>query len=199
MASRERVLVLPRARVPGGCDFHGMRPAEARELAELRGAVGDHGILLDREMAEGDPDFKQLVPYVVIRDGERVFVMRRSRAGADRRLHDRMTIGVGGHLDETDARSADPIATGLLREWREELETDWTPEYRLLGFLNDDSNPVGSVHLGVVFQVDAAGRRVDVRERDKLSGSFQPLAALRGAWDSLETWSQLVAESLAAR
>ena len=199
MTSAERVLVLPRARVPGGCDFHGMRPAGERELAELRAAVRDHGVLLEREVAEADPDFKQLVPYVVIRDGERVFVMRRSRAGADPRLHDRLTIGVGGHLDQTDARSADPIATGLLREWREELETEWTPEYRLLGLLNDDSNPVGSVHLGVVFEVDAAARAVNVRERDKLSGSFEPFAALRGAWESLETWSQLVTDALAAR
>ena len=52
---------------------------------------------------------------------------------------------------------------GLRREWREELETGWEPEFRLVGLLNDDSNPVGAVHLGVVFEVESAGRDLDVR------------------------------------
>ena len=36
--------------------------------------------------------------------------------------------------------------------------TDWTPDFGLVGMLNDDSNPVGAVHLGVVFAVEADGR-----------------------------------------
>jgi predicted NUDIX family phosphoesterase len=85
---------------------------------------------------------------------------------------------------------------GLRREWTEELEADWEPEFRLVGLLNDDTNPVGAVHLGVVFEVEAAGRGVAVRERDKLTGSFEEADAVRDAWDRLETWSQLVAEAL---
>ncbi len=85
---------------------------------------------------------------------------------------------------------------GLRREWAEEVEADWEPEFRLVGLLNDDSNPVGSVHLGVVFGVEAAGRRVDVREHDKLVGGFVRADALAASWDRLETWSRLVAEAL---
>ena len=65
-----------------------------------------------------------------------------------------------------------------------------------MGLLNDDSNPVGSVHLGVVFEVEAAGRPVEVREQDKLSGRFATASEVREAWDRLETWSRLVAEHL---
>jgi predicted NUDIX family phosphoesterase len=193
-AAGERVLVLPREDVPGGCDFRGVRRCTPADLEALRGAVRRHGRFIERAAAEVDPSQKQLIPYVVVRDGRRVFVMRRTRAGGDERLHDRVSIGVGGHLNEVD-RGDDPLEAGVLREWSEELDTDWIPEFRLVGLLNDDGNAVGAVHLGVVFEVDAAGRAVDVRERDKLSGRFlawEELAAMR---DNLETWSQLVADT----
>ena len=87
------------------------------------------------------------------------------------RLHGKASIGVGGHLNPVDD-GEDALMSGLRREWAEELEADWEPEFELIGLLNDDSNPVGAVHLGVVFSVDARGREVDVREHDKLVGGF---------------------------
>ncbi len=66
----------------------------------------------------------------------------------------------------------------------------------MVGLLNDDSNPVGAVHLGVVFVVDAARSIVEVREHEKLIGRWATVAELRAAWDRLETWSQLVAAHL---
>jgi predicted NUDIX family phosphoesterase len=191
----ERVLVLPRDRVPGGCDFSGVRQADDADLATLRAAVAAHGRYLDRPTAEEDPAFKQLIPYVVVRDGARIFLMERTAAGGDARLHGRASIGVGGHLNPVDD-GEDPLTDGLRREWSEELVADWEPEFQLVGLLNDDSNPVGSAHLGVVFEVDAAGRPVEVRERDKLTGRFATAAAVRAAWDRMETWSRLVAERL---
>jgi predicted NUDIX family phosphoesterase len=191
----ERVLVLPRGDVPGGCDFHGVRRADADALAALRAAVAAHGRYLDREIAETDASIKQLIPYVVVRDADEVFLMSRTDAGGDPRLHGRASIGVGGHLNPVDD-GEDPLMSGLRREWDEELAADWEPEFELVGLLNDDSNPVGAVHLGVVFSVEAAGRPVDVRERDKLSGSFAGGAELQASRDRLETWSALVAEAL---
>ena len=72
----------------------------------------------------------------------------------------------GGHLNPVD-EGDDALMTGLRREWSEELEADWEPEFRLIGLLNDDSNPVGAVHLGVVFSVRgrrARGRRSRARQ-----------------------------------
>jgi len=194
----EQVLVLPRDRVPGGCDFLGLRPAEPADVDALRLAVADHGRYLDRPAAENDPSHKQLIPYVVVRDGWRVFLMERTDAGGDPRLHRKASIGVGGHLNPVDD-GADPLTDGLRREWAEELEADWEPEFRLLGMLNDDSNPVGLVHLGVVFEVQAGGRPVRVREHDKLTGTLAEPGEVLGAWDRLETWSQLVAAELLGR
>ncbi len=191
----ERVLVLPRDAVPGGCDFHGIRAADAATLEALRGAVAARGPYLERPLAEDDPAHKQLIPYVVVRDGERVFLMERTDAGGDRRLHGKASIGVGGHLNPVD-EGDDALMAGLRREWDEELAAGWTPEFRLVGLLNDDSNPVGAVHLGVVFTVEADGRAVEVREREKLTGAFVAPEAVSAAWDRLETWSQLVAAAI---
>ncbi len=193
----EQVLVLPREHVPGGCDFNGVRTAGATALTDLRAAVAAHGTFLDRPAAEVDATDKQLIPYVVVRDGERIFLTERTAAGGDARLHGKASIGVGGHLNPVD-EGEDPLADGLRREWREELDTSWEPDFRLLGLINDDSNPVGSVHLGVVFTVEADGRAVAVRERDKLIGRWATIDEVRSVWDRLETWSRLVIAHLFA-
>ncbi len=120
--------------------------------------------------------------------------MQRTRAGADSRLHDRWSIGVGGHLNPGDG----DLYGGLAREWREELIAGFEPDLRFVGLLNDDTTDVGRVHLGVVFVTDAGGRPVVVRETDKLSGEFAPAWAVRDVRDRLETWSRLVFDHLDA-
>jgi predicted NUDIX family phosphoesterase len=191
----EQVLVLPRSEVPGGCDFRGVREADDADLVALRAAIRRHGRYLERAVAEGDPEHKQLIPYVVVSDGERVFLMRRTDAGGDPRLHGKASIGVGGHLNPVD-EGEDALMAGLRREWAEELVAEWAPEFSLIGLLNDDSNSVGAVHLGVVFRVEAAGRPVSVREREKLTGAFVGPDEVVAIHERLETWSQLTADHL---
>ena len=186
----EQVLVLPRDQVPRGCDFTGIRPADDSALDLLRDAVREHGRYLPRPVAEVDASHKQLIPYVVVRQDSRVFLMERSSAGGDARLHGKASIGVGGHLNPVD-HGEDPLLGGLRREWSEELVAAFEPEFRLVGLLNDDSNPVGSVHLGVVFTVEADGHAVSVREHEKLTGRFATADEVLAAWERLETWSQL--------
>jgi predicted NUDIX family phosphoesterase len=143
---------------------------------------------------ESDPSFKQAIPYLLLRDGERIFLMRRTRAGGDERLHDRYTIGIGGHVNPGDR----DIVGGLRREWREEMAADFEPEFRPVGMLNDDENPVGAVHLGFVFSADADGRPVEIRERHKLEGAFASIDEVAAVADRLETWSALLFEFLTA-
>ncbi len=192
----EQVLVVAREHVPGSSDFTGIRSADEAGLAELRDAIAAHGRFLDRPIAEVNPAFKQLIPYVVVRSHASIFLMERTAAGGDPRLHRKASIGVGGHLNPIDG-TEDPLGAGLRREWSEELIADWDPVFQLLGFLNDDSNPVGSVHLGIVFEVDAGGREVAVRERDKLTGRWADPQELYAMTERLETWSRLVVEHLA--
>lgn len=188
----ELVLCLPRAAVPGGVAWRGL---QARDFEPLLAAVHGSGSFRPRGKVEDDPSWKQIIPYLVLRDGERLFLMKRTRAGGDARLHERYTIGVGGHVNPGDA----DVLGGLRREWREEIAADFEPEFEPLGLLNDDSNPVGAVHLGLVYAADAAGRPVEIRETDKLSGQFATLDEVAAVADQLETWSALLFDFLAGR
>ncbi len=187
----ELVLAVPReALVPAG-GWLGIRRGD---LAEALLAVAREGRYVRRGDAEEDEALKQVIPYLVLRDGERWFLMRRTRAGGDARLHDMCSIGVGGHLNPGDGG----VEGGLAREWREELEAGFLPEFAPVGLLNDDTTPVGRVHVGLVYTADAAGRPVAIRETDKLTGAFVAAPDVQAVRGSLETWSRLAFDALAA-
>ncbi len=130
-----------------------------------------------------------------MRDGERLFLMQRTRAGGDARLHDLYSLGIGGHLNPEDGG----VLEGLRREFHEEMVADWEPEPELLGLLKDDDLLVGQVHLGVVFTADAAGRSLAIRETDKLNGRFVDPAEVLSVYERLETWSRFLYDHATGR
>jgi predicted NUDIX family phosphoesterase len=188
----ELILGLPRARIPGGLAWRGVLGVPMEPLLV---AAAEHGEFRTRADAENDPSWKQLIPYLVVRDSDRIFLMKRSRAGADERLHDRYTIGVGGHVNPEDGG----IVGGLHREWDEEIDADFTPDFQPIGLLNDDDNAVGAVHLGLVYEANAKGQPVGIRERDKLEGAFASVEQVAAVADDLETWSALLFDYLSRR
>ena len=184
-AHGELVLCVPRGSIIRGLGWRGVR---SHDVQPILGIIAAEGQFLRRGEAEDDPAWKQIIPYLLLRDRGRLFLMKRSRAGGDARLHERWSIGVGGHLGPADRG----IEAGLRREFEEELMATWLLEPRLLGLLNDDSTAVGQVHLGVVFEAEAAGRAVAVRETHKLSGAFVEPGEVERGYAHLETWSQLL-------
>ena len=187
--SDEQVYVVPRAAVMGRPGWRGLRTEGVAPFLDVITRLGE---FRSRATMERDAEWKQVIPYLVLRDGGGYFLMRRTRAGGDARLHDRYSIGVGGHLNPGDGG----LDRGLVREWQEELVADFVPRFELVGILNDDTTEVGQVHLGVVYLADAAGRPVAVRETDKLSGAFAHVDEVVAIEDRLETWSQLVFRAL---
>jgi predicted NUDIX family phosphoesterase len=182
------------------------------------------GFFIERPHAERDPDFKQVIPYTVLRRGPEVFVFRRLTGGGEARLHDLRSIGVGGHIEPSErveaggsgaagaggsgaAGAGDPGAAGAwemiraaaLREIHEEVCVDSPSplQLRYAGLLNDESNEVGTVHTGVVFLAELPPEAtVTVRETDVLAGRFEPLAALRADPASpFETWSRHILDA----
>jgi len=196
----ELVLVVPTASVlaelGGGKAWLGIRPAGEADLAAL---IRREGSFRPRPEVEADPAWKQVIPYPVLRDGDSWFLMRRTKAGGDARLHDRYSIGVGGHVNPEDGGLDGDLTVALEREWHEELIVDFVPAFRFVGLLNDDTTTVGQVHVGLVYEGDAAGRPVAIRETDKLSGAFVSAAEVAAVTDRLETWSRIAFEWLAAR
>jgi len=189
----ELVLAVPRRRLldPEHAEraWRGVMEVPARTYLER---TQRHGEFRRRGDAEDDPTWKQVIPYLVVRDGERYLLMRRTRAGGDARLFERYSIGVGGHLNPGDG----DVLGALRREWREEVAADFEPDFSFVGLLNDDEDPVGAVHLGFVYTADVAGRPVAIRETEKLSGEFRTPGEVAAVADAMESWSRLLFEHL---
>jgi predicted NUDIX family phosphoesterase len=171
------------------------------QRAGLERIVGECGFFVERQVAERTPEWKQIIPYSVLIQGERVLLMRRLATGGEQRLHNRLSIGVGGHINPEDLEDSgprNPIEAGTRRELSEELVLEGSFDIRTLGILNDDSNPVGAVHLGWVQIVTVEGS-VRIREEDVLEGkltTFDGLTKRLRAGDNFETWSSILIQRL---
>ncbi|MFL5240468.1 MAG: phosphoesterase [Gemmataceae bacterium] len=146
-----------------------------------------------RSAVETDPTFKQIIPYVVLRCGDQVFHYTRGKAATEARLQALRSLGVGGHINETDSTLFDdPYRLGMVREVEEEvhLETPYTE--RCIGLINDDSTPVGQVHLGIVHILDLAEPRVRRREQGLTRSGFAAIGDLTSERDQFESWSQFL-------
>jgi predicted NUDIX family phosphoesterase len=193
----ERVLVIDRDVL-----FEGVNPPHGfgtEHLDSFLARIRTHAGFELRADVEDDPSKKQIIPYMVVTDGEAVFVLRRLETQTEARLRNLYSIGVGGHINPVDADEADPVEAGLRRELEEELFIDAPHEVTPLGYLNDDSNSVGSVHFGLVFRVLAPRDAVSVAEKEMMQGIFHPLSELRALAPEMETWSQLLVGFLSDR
>ena len=166
----------------------GLLTADREEMLDI---IVNHHEFMDRPAAEEDPSYKQIIPYVVLTRKGLVFATRRLNKGGESRLYGKVSIGIGGHInpvDETDRRSV--LMKGLERELDEEVYIQRRGELVPQGFINDDGNGVGAVHLGLCFSMEVEGE-VSVKETEKLSGGWMSLQELRGEFDNMETWSQI--------
>ena len=153
-----------------------------------------------RAQAELDPEFKQLIPYVLIRKGDRWLHYVRGKASGEKRLVHMGSIGIGGHINPEDEslfhRGREFYEAALQRELSEELSLDGIFPTQPLGLLNDDSTPVGRVHLGIVHLCRLDNREVTKREGCITDLRFLTLKQLLRRRPQLETWSQLCLDYL---
>ena len=209
----EFVYVVPRPELFPSCFPQGFAPfGEAVDMDEFDARIRRGGYFVERNHAEHEPALKQVIPYcVVVQDG-RVLLLKRKKTGGEARLHDKYSIGVGGHVNPVDAPEAplpasgtstadgrpSPIPKALHRELHEELTLEGAYETRPVGVINDDANPVGAVHVGYVQVVTVEGT-VEVREKDQLEGEFvelDRLSELLAEGADFETWSSMLVERL---
>ena len=206
----EFVYVVPREKLFRDCYPQGLVSFGAElERASFEDAVHTHGFFVEREYAERTPTLKQVIPYAItVCDGE-VLLLRRLAQSGEARLHDKLSIGVGGHINPEDlgdtpagspnrSKGRNPIAAGTRREITEELDVVGDSSLRAVGIINDDSNSVGAVHVGLV-QVLTVEGSVDIREKDVLEGRLVPPAELErllGDGANFETWSSMLVPQL---
>ena len=165
-------------------------------VEEIVRVIEAHHEFRPRPEMETDPAYKQIIPYVLVTRGAEAFVMQRLKKGGEQRLHGLLSLGVGGHINPVDEAGGSALTAGLRREVDEEVAVERAASLTPLGVINNDRDEVGRVHLGFLFRLEAEGA-VTVRETEKLSGSFMPIAALPALRDKMEGWSQIALEVLA--
>jgi predicted NUDIX family phosphoesterase len=188
----ERVLVVPGAELDRLGRFQGFSAEADRYVSAL--LVPELAQFRARAEVEDDPSFKQIIPYVVFRCGNEVFCYTRGKSQGEARLHRLRSLGVGGHVAEADAHgraTLEAYEEAMRRELDEEVDVSSDGSLVRVGLINDDSTPVGRVHLGVVHLYELDQPSVAPRELGLADPGFVPLADLPGQREQFETWSQI--------
>ena len=198
----EKILVVPTSRFCEIGYFQGFCPDADRYVRQL--FEGPDLSFRTRGAMEEDPSFKQLIPYVIFRfrgeDGTvQIFQYTRGTGLGEGRLHRLGSVGVGGHISEVDALGSGRsgvYAQGMRRELEEEVLIETPYQDQCVGLINDDTTPVGRVHLGVVHIFDVERPDVRPREEEMLEAGFRPVEQIMQQLDRFETWSQIALEAL---
>jgi predicted NUDIX family phosphoesterase len=196
--SEENILVVKRSLFDQLGSFQGLnfQPEKYLDAILSRG----NNFFLSRAKAETDPTHKQIIPYAIIACGSEVLYYVRGKKAGEERLIAKGSIGIGGHLNDSDeslfAWDEAAYRAGVEREVNEEIKIKAAFEDRIVALLNDDSTDVGRVHLGIVHVFKLAEPRVAKREAMITNLGFVSPGELRTRRDSLETWSQLCVDAL---
>lgn len=161
------------------------------ETDAMLALVAARHTFVPRDEAEVSPQYRQIIPYVLITHGDDWFVLRRTTKQTEVRLHHKVSLGIGGHINP-----GHDLRAGLQKELDEEVQIDDPYELEFVGILNDETTEVGRVHLGAVYVLRASSARVRVLETEKMIGEWTARVALAGLRDSMETWSQVVCDTV---
>lgn len=160
-----------------------------------------NNFFIDRAAAEDDPSHKQLIPYALFHHQGKFLNYQRGKSGGEARLHAKRSLGIGGHINPVDTRDdhlgLKTYMAGVEREIEEELNISGNHTQKIVAILNDDSNDVGKVHLGVVHLFELESDEVSSNEDSIADLKFSTIEELQGEMrDSLESWSQFCADIL---
>lgn len=155
----------------------------------------EKSLFMSRAEAEVNPDFKQFIPYCVVKSNKKIFMYQRNKKGAENRLHSKYSIGVGGHIEASDGcDNRKSYYKGMARELKEELGVEKHQVWEEIGgLIYDDSNDVGKVHLGIVHIVNLWKPDQELHIEDTMCNwSFESPEVLQKSVADFETWSQII-------
>ena len=188
---QEEILVIKRTDLFPVCAWHGLKAVEFADYIDL---IQDKKCFIPRNLAELDPTYKQVIPYLVFEYDKQYFLMQRQSTSSEQRLASKYSLGIGGHLRKEDIEGAS-IFEWAQREFEEEVSYEGNLTIIPLGILNDDSNEVGKVHVGFVLLLKGDSSDISIKSELK-SGVLVSLNECRARYDQLESWSQMVVDFL---
>jgi len=198
----ELIIVAPRYKVfeDESLTFQGVN-SDKETLKLIVENIASSYSIMRRGNAEENPEFKQPIPYCVIKRGNQVYAYERLSGGGETRLHNKISLGAGGHMNEFVSKDFyEVLSINLERELEEELNIQGERlSLDTVGLINDDVNEVGKVHIGLLVIAELADDAdVSVRETDQLKGTWLNVEELTqpDTYERLESWSQFVADIL---
>jgi len=191
----EKILVVARRQLfPEGA-FQGFLPIV--DFSAYQELIMENRQFFWRSEMEGDPSFKQIIPYLVFCHEDRYFLMRRRGDASEARLKNKYTLGIGGHIRQEDMLD-ESLVNWAKREFAEEVCYDGGLTISALGLINDETNSVGQVHTGFVFLLQGDAASISVKSELK-EGELMSLEQMAPSYANMETWSQMVFDFLVAR
>lgn len=187
----ESILVVPTVTLfPNGA-WNGLKKVNCDTYLQL---IDHNKEFIARGVAETDPTYKQIIPYLVFTYHNTYFIMQRKGSSTEQRLAHKYSLGIGGHLREEDIEGSS-IMDWAQREFHEEIAYTGSLTITPLGVLNDDSNEVGKVHAGFVFLLEGDSDNISIKS-ELQSGRLATLQELKEKYSSMESWSQYVVDYL---
>lgn len=190
----EHVLVVPTEKLFADGRWQGLKQNPDPNFFET---IFTHKMFMPRSVAEHDPEFKQIIPYLVFQYQDKYFLMQRQAKASEARLQSKYSFGIGGHIREEDSAGTD-IAAWADREFHEEVLYTGNIKIQPFGVLNDDSDEVGTVHLGCVYILEGDSPAIKVHT-ELASGRLLRLSECQPCHERMEKWSQIVFHALKDR
>jgi predicted NUDIX family phosphoesterase len=173
---------------------------------EVLKLIVQNGLFRKRSELEEDTSFKQIISYAIIsnketqRGGEAFFLFKRTSNQTEKRLHNKYSLGVGGHMNPGSfiGSKEQYLIDELKRELFEEvrlLNGCLIVDIEFIGFLNDDTIPVGRVHIGLLYNICVSNKELIINETDKMTADWIDKSDLAEFYDGMETWSKIAFDS----
>lgn len=162
--------------------------------------IVQNGLFRKRSELEEDPSFKQIIPYAIISNKESFYVFRRISGQTEKRLHNKLHLGVGGHMNPGSSKEPGEqyLINELKREFFEEvklLNGCLIEDIEFIGFINDESISVGRVHIGLLYNIRVSSKYVVINETDKMSADWIDKRELIEYYDEMETWTKIAIDN----
>lgn len=163
---------------------------------EVLKRIVQNGQFVKRSESEDDPSYKQIIPYAIISNGNSFYLFKRTSGQTEKRLHNKFSLGVGGHMnpDDTIESKEHYLIDELKRELFEEVRLKngcFIEDIEFVGFLNDDKITVGRFHVGLLYNIHVSSKGLNIRETDKMTAEWIDKSNLVQFYKEMETWSKI--------
>jgi predicted NUDIX family phosphoesterase len=167
-----------------------------KENSEVLKRIVQNGLFLRRGELEEDPSFKQIIPYAILSNKGSFYLFKRTSKQTETRLHNKFSLGVGGHMNPNDSLGSSEyyFIDELKRELLEEvklLNGCLIEDIEFIGFINDDTISVGSVHIGLLYNIHLSSKEVYINETDKMTADWIDKSDLAEFYEGMETWTKI--------